>query len=684
MNRLGREPMRLISRPVDGPQDPLSAIPWLAGRSRPLALSGKWAGGGLILAADPVYVAGREEDPFALLDQLPAVTGSPESAVGGGWFGWFGFDLARRLEELPQFPPRPVALPAFDLAFYDHLVRFDGRRWFFEALWTGAREPDLGRAFQSWRQRLAGAAPAPDPARIGALQPYGAGTSAHAAAIEEAIERVVAGELLQANICLRLESELQGNLLGPWIDGIRSAAPAYGAFVAGDDYAVASLSPELFLQQRGREVVSEPIKGTAPRDSDPVRLTESGKDRAENVMIVDLMRNDLGRVAEYGSVVAEDLCHLVPAAGVWHLVSRIRARLRAEVGPGQLLRATFPPGSVTGAPKIQALKLISELEQSQREVYCGAIGLCSPVSGLELNVAIRTLEAARGRVWLGVGGGIVADSKVESEVAEALTKARGVAEALGIDLPPQAIRARNRPGRLVSQSRPDPRSGVFETILVRAGAAVDLDQHRERLDQSCRRLGLALAPDLAERVALEAAGLDQGALRVEVTRSRTAIRPRNLPRRRPMRLEPVVLPGGLGREKWLDRGLVDSLSGPDKTPLFCDLDGSVLEAGYAAVVVVEGDRISVPPLDGRILPSISRARLLGRARGLGYRISETWLSVERAQAAEAVILTSSLRGPHPGVLAGGPSAATAERLCQLLAGQESTDHPVQPIGPRRP
>jgi len=135
-------------------------------------------------------------------------------------------------------------------------------------------------------------------------------------------------------------------------------------------------------------------------------------------MIVDLMRNDLGRVCEYGTVTVPALCELRQAAGVWHLVSRVTGRLRDDTGPAELLRATFPPGSVTGAPKVQALRVISQLEATGREAYCGAMGLSSPLSGLELNVAIRTLETRAGRLWLGAGGGVVSDSTPAGEVAE--------------------------------------------------------------------------------------------------------------------------------------------------------------------------------------------------------------------------------------------------------------------------
>jgi anthranilate/para-aminobenzoate synthase component I len=148
-------------------------------------------------------------------------------------------------------------------------------------------------------------------------------------------------------------------------------------------------------------------------------------------MIVDLMRNDLGRVCEYGTVVAPRRPSAEPHPGLWHLVSHVHGRLRPRVSDADVLRATFPPGSVTGAPKVQSLRVIAELEGSGREVYTGAVGFASPAAGLELNVAIRTLELAAGHIWLGAGGGIVADSDPRTELEEALTKARPIAAAVG-------------------------------------------------------------------------------------------------------------------------------------------------------------------------------------------------------------------------------------------------------------
>ncbi len=417
----------------------------LADRPGPFALSGHWAGGGAIVGSDPLIVAEPDADPFFTLDAVPDVDGSaPAGAVGGGWFGWLGYRLGRRIEQLPEGPPRPVPLPDFHLAYYDHLLRLDpDGRWWFEALVGDGAEDRIAGRLEAVRTTLSrplsqGRYEPPEP-----LQLAPGGREHHLAAVRRCRERIEVGEIYQANICLRLESRYDGPATELFARALDHVDPAYGATFATPWGGIASLSPELFLRREGRDVTTAPIKGTVRRPRDERRAREalaalraSSKDAAEHVMIVDLMRNDLGRVSEYGSVVAPRLPDAEAHPGLWHLVTRVRGRLRPGVGDGELLRATFPPGSVTGAPKVQAMRVISELESTGREVYTGAIGYASPVAGLELNVAIRTFELRDGHLWLGAGGGIVADSDPEREFEEALVKARPLAAAIGSAVAP--------------------------------------------------------------------------------------------------------------------------------------------------------------------------------------------------------------------------------------------------------
>jgi anthranilate/para-aminobenzoate synthase component I len=426
-----------------GPELVLAA---LSGEPCLACLSGVWAGGGTIIVADPLRVAEADADPFALLDQLPRVNaGRAETfgAVGGGWFGWLGYRLAARVEQVPLVDQRPAPLPDFHLAYYDHVLHQDAYGfWWFEALAIPERSSELEERLEYLRRRVADQRFAGVPAHIHGPTPLRLRAEVaahHLEAVAECRERIAAGEIFQANICQRLDGEYDGSateLLRSALIGGR--VPQYTAAFDTPSGGIVSLSPELFLRRQGRHVRSGPIKGTVHRPNDPERavlslqqLQSSAKDAAEHVMIVDLMRNDIGRVCEYGSVTAPRRPTAEAHPGLWHLVTSVEGRLRPGVGDGELLRAAFPPGSVTGAPKVQALKVIAELEPTGREVYTGAIGYASPLAGLELNVAIRTLELAGGKLWLGVGGGIVADSEPQAELEETLIKARPVAAAIG-------------------------------------------------------------------------------------------------------------------------------------------------------------------------------------------------------------------------------------------------------------
>jgi para-aminobenzoate synthetase/4-amino-4-deoxychorismate lyase len=452
---LTASPARLWRVPLRCGWTPAQVLGALRDEPLPFALVGSWAGGGAIVGADPVRVAQDADDPFATLDDLPALQPGPRmpggggggggggavGAVGGGWFGWLGYRLAARVEQIPLAPYRPVPLPDFHLAYYDNVLRQDPTgRWWFEALITESRRDVLATRADQLRHLLQrDGPPAPRPPHAPTPLTLTAHDAAHhLAAVADCRRRIAAGEIFQANICLRLAGRFDGSAAALLDTALQTVAPPFAAAFDTPRGGIASLSPELFLRRQGRRIVTGPIKGTIARDRDPAiaaaalkRLQSSAKDAAEHVMIVDLMRNDLGRVSEYGSVMAPRHPTAEPHPGLWHLVSEVEGRLREGVGDGDVLRATFPPGSVTGAPKVQSLRVIAALERAGREVYTGAIGFASPVAGLQLSVAIRTLELAGGRLWLGAGGGIVADSDPHRELEEALTKARPIAAAVG-------------------------------------------------------------------------------------------------------------------------------------------------------------------------------------------------------------------------------------------------------------
>jgi anthranilate/para-aminobenzoate synthase component I/branched-subunit amino acid aminotransferase/4-amino-4-deoxychorismate lyase len=643
------------------------AVGWLRGEERPFALIGEWLGGLAVLGSAPARVASADEDPFSVMDSSgPSVVGGEGAVrVGGGWVGWLGYGLGARIERLPPSPPAPIPQPDFSLAFYDHVLVHDGERWWFEALWSDDRDAALRERLAVWRRRLQtmpvladGADAVLTPFRLAAN-----GADGHLAAVADCRRRIEAGELYEANLCVRLEARFGGDPVDLFARAVPAAQPRFGALVDG----VVSLSPERFLRRSGREVWTEPIKGTRPRvGAEAVRsaareeLADSVKDAAEHVMIVDLMRNDLGRVSAYGTVRAERP-RVEPHAGVWHLVSTVSGRLREGVGDGELLRASFPPGSVTGAPKVQAMKVIATLEATRREVYTGAIGIASPIAGLDLSVAIRTFEISGNSIWLGAGGAVVADSEPDRELAEAFDKAAGPIAAIGGSLVRTAGYGRG-PGRaraaLGYGARPDPGMGVFETVLVEHGRPIDLERHLARLEASLGVLyGSALPSTLtagAQAAAAQAADAPRARMRVLADPAgtvRITVSPAGPPRSGAVVLVPFALPGGLGAHKWRDRRLVDALAdaaGGD-VPLIVDTDGHVLEAAYANVWIVEDEDLITPPTDGRILPGTGRDALLAA----NPFAREERLALARLARADAVFLTSSISGRHPARLQDG-------------------------------
>jgi len=422
------------------------------------------------LSADPVAVLDEPApgaDTFAtaraLLRSLSAgpLDGGPPFA--GGLVGYLAYDLGRRLERLPAIAEADQDLPVLRLALHDWVVAWDrrtGEAWLVGRAVDGDRE-GLDRRLDAVLARLGG--PAAATSAIGTEPPSAMATTtpesealvfrsgldraAFVDGVEAIRDAIAAGELYQANLARRLETPFEGS---PWplYRRLRTGDPAlFSAYLdlgaapggGGGPRAILSASPEPFLTASadGR-VATNPIKGTRPRgrtrDADRAlarELLASAKDRAENVMIVDVLRNDLGRVARPGSVRVPRLCRLERTAAVQHLVSTVTARLAPGRDPFDLLRAAFPGGSVTGAPKIRAMELIEGLEPVRRGPYTGAIGWIGPDGAMSMSIAIRTLVADGRRLTLHVGGGITWRSDPAEEWDETVAKARGPLSAIG-------------------------------------------------------------------------------------------------------------------------------------------------------------------------------------------------------------------------------------------------------------
>ena len=404
-------------------------------------------------------------DPLAIVRSLLPVPSDvardahdlSDLPFAGGAVGYLGYELAQQIEPLELRARDDLGLPDLVLLFVDRLLIVDhgGDRAFAVGLGFGSEaETRAHSAADELAARVEGQRwPGPrvessedDLARrrrlLSTSLPAGARSDfdecAYARTVAATKDEIAAGNVYQANLTQRMDVAFPGNAWSLYC-ALRRASPApFAAFLGLPEVAVLSSSPERFLRldEQGR-VESRPIKGTRPRGANPrtddalcSELATSAKDRAENLMIVDLVRNDLGRVCQTGSVRVPELMAIESYASVFQMVSTVTGRLARDRDAVDLIRAAFPPGSMTGAPKIAAMKILDRLEPVRRGVYSGAIGYLDVRGGLDFSVVIRTLLVQGGRAYLHAGGGVVADSDPVAEYHETVDKSRALWAAL--------------------------------------------------------------------------------------------------------------------------------------------------------------------------------------------------------------------------------------------------------------
>ncbi|MCU0786719.1 MAG: aminodeoxychorismate synthase component I [Verrucomicrobia bacterium] len=378
----------------------------------------------------------------------------------GGCFGYWGYELKDALEScLTRRAINDLELPDCHLGFHDSLVVFDHALGTASIISTGLRadgsrsERQAQEQFEWWRHQLEGAPSTTTPA-----SPVATGTppaalnldstltpAGYKAAVLRAQAYIRAGDIYQVNLARRVAADMHPD---PWrfFQRVQAVSPApFAAFLDCGGFQIASSSPESFLRLSGRHIRTRPIKGTRPRGADPEQdtrlayeLQTSAKEQAELVMITDLLRNDLGKVCEFGSVRVPDLFRLERFSHVQHLVSTVEGQLRPEITHLTALAACFPGGSITGAPKIRAMQIIDELEPVTRGPYTGALGYLGFNQESQLSIVIRTAVCTREQVCFHVGAGIVADSDPEMEYEETAAKALGLLAGLALaETPPQ-------------------------------------------------------------------------------------------------------------------------------------------------------------------------------------------------------------------------------------------------------
>ena len=396
-------------------------------------------------------------NPFDVLGELLReyrLDGNPTTLpFVGGAVGYLSYDLCHFIEKLPSTTVDDLQLPECYLAFYDAVIVFDhleGRAYVAATGFPergGSRKARAGARLEELRRLLA-ETPRPEDYEDEYFDqpvsgPVGLRSNftheGYIEAVETAREYIGAGDIFQVNLSQRFEADMP---LPPYElhRRLRRINPApFASYLNFDGVTVVSASPERFLRVRNDLVETRPIKGTRPRGKDPMsdqalaqELVHSIKDRAEHVMIVDLERNDLGRVCRYGTVTVSELMALEKYATVFHLTSTVEGRLRPGKGVIDLLKATFPGGSITGAPKVRAMEIIDELEPTRRSVYTGSIGYLGFDGGLDLNIVIRTILVKEGRAYFQVGGAVIYDSDPEGEYVETLDKAKALIHALSM------------------------------------------------------------------------------------------------------------------------------------------------------------------------------------------------------------------------------------------------------------
>ncbi|MCF8036953.1 MAG: aminodeoxychorismate synthase component I [Desulfobacteraceae bacterium] len=634
-------------------------------------------------------------DPFDLLRQVlcefdMSDAGLPEP-VSAGLFGYLSYDLKDFIEDLPRTTLDDSGLPELCLYAPSVLVIADRRAdrftlcmpvfkdsgdegparlrdWFFDRLRTRANPESEsfaggGRGFWS---------------------PFTRETYMDAVAC--ARDYIAAGHIYQVNFSQRFETDFSGSPYALFAELFSAAPAAFYAYVHAGDHWIVSTSPERFLKQRRDLVETRPIKGTRPRGASPAadramaaELKSSSKDDAELSMIVDLMRNDLGRVCAGGSVEVVEHRRLEAYHNVFHLVSVVRGRLAQGRDSVDLLRAAFPGGSVTGCPRIRAMEIIDELEPCRRHVYTGSIGYIGFHQTMDLSIAIRTVTIENGRMRFSVGGGVVYDSDPAEEYEETLHKGRsvmGVFEGRGTAPAREATIWMD--GMVVPASRAhvpvtDPGLqygyGFFETIRVDRGRPHLLESHLERFYQSWQALFAAPVPDLTwETVISQAvaannlgedvcvsklmalAAVDSRQPHLVVTAAPYVHRLDQLgkpaldlavythPRHTPLAAHKTLnylyyfLAGRWARENGADEAVI------------LNADGTISETNTANLLIIRGNTV-ISPASSHVLAGVMEAAILEILTAEGFHHAVQPLTPEALFDADALIATNSLMGP---------------------------------------
>lgn len=660
-----------------------------------------------------------EGDPFALLRDVlrryRVMSHHPEIPVGAGLFGYLSYDLKEAVEDLPRTCMDDTGLPHLCVFAPSVMLTHDnvtGRTWACAPVRrdeTNALINDEMRAVLSAIQN-----------RPKRRKPFSCGASglrssfsrpAYLEAVQNIKDYIRSGDIYQVNLSQRFETDFSGSPFDLFRTLYETAPGPFYAFVNAGDHQIISTSPERFLKQTGRRVETRPIKGTRPRGTTPDEdrafaddLLQSPKDDAELSMIVDLMRNDLGRVCRGGTVRVAEHRRLEAYHNVFHLVSIVEGALMPDKDSVDLLRAAFPGGSITGCPRIRAMEIIDELEPVRRHVYTGSIGYVSFHDTLDLSIAIRTATVHDNRLLFSVGGGVVYDSDPAQEYEETLHKAKTLMGVLGTG-------NRREPGdewvwldgRILPKNQAVlPLSclgvqyghGFFETLRVEKGVVRFLNDHVRRFERSWKALLGSDPPDLTWKDVISQV-IDRNSLQnkiaavklmafhgepgggpfshhLAVTARQYAPRPA-LAKNGGLTLATFSYPRQtpLADHKTLNylfyylAGKWASENGADEA-LILNPDGTVSETNTANMLLIK-DKTVIRPESPHVLPGVMEHRVLQCLEKSGYTIYVRKVTPAGLLEADGVLLTNSLMGAVPALMLDGRPLPVEKGLCQNIA-----------------
>lgn len=668
----------------------LAINPWMTIRGRGRQLWVQTDDGEALISGNPFDALQNVLDHFRLEQPFPT------TPLAAGLLGYLAYDLKDAIEDLPRSSMDDLCLPHLYLTAPSLLVVHDKstrQTWLFIPERCGNHRTQ-SEADLLWFNETASGPPPVEGAFRGNVDGFTSNFSrpAYMDAIERIRSYITSGDVYQVNMSQRFGMDFSGDPFALFQKLYRINPAPFFAFINAGDHHIVSTSPERFVLQDGRSVETRPIKGTRPRGKTPVEdealareLKSSLKDDAELSMIVDLLRNDIGKVCTAGSVRVVEHKRLEPYHNVYHLVSTVAGTLDADKGSVDLIKATFPGGSITGCPKIRSMEIIDELEPNRRHIYTGAIGYISFHDTMDLSIAIRTATIHNGRIIFSVGGGIVLDSDPPDEFEETLHKGETLLSvfqeekhAAAAPIPWAWVNGRLVPANQAAVPAAHPGAqyghGFFETIRVDIGAPRYLPEHVARFNRTWSHLFPGEPPDLSWdviiRQVIDRNGLAEGAAAVKIlafmgsrqqapfdhTLMVTA-RPyvHRLAGRKPRGIHLVTYPHPretpladyktLNYLFYLRAGDWAKAQGGDEA-LILNSDGSLSETHTANIVLIK-DRQAWTPRSAHALPGVMGRAVADFLSREGFAPRAAALDPRDLFNMDLVLLTNSLMGPVP-------------------------------------